>query len=136
MSEHDEKCQRCGEVGEDRRTLRMECFYAMEELGLPFGREDNHVYTLRVCKDCRATWMAAISGWFKNPQTHQEVGSGIFVRRNGASVEISEEEWRTKYPNREPVRVPDLFCKACNNTRKILEDHDGRSGYRKCTECQ
>ena len=31
-----ETCQRCGEKGEDRRTLWMSCFYAMEELGLPF----------------------------------------------------------------------------------------------------
>jgi hypothetical protein len=90
-------------------------------------------YTLRVCKDCRALWMAAISGWFKNPQTHQEVGSGIFVRRNGANVEITEEEWERLNPGREPVRA---YCNSCNNTRKILEDHEGRAGYRPCPECQ
>lgn len=33
---HGEKCQKCGEFGEDRRTLWMSCFYAMQELGLPF----------------------------------------------------------------------------------------------------
>ena len=33
-----EKCVRCGDVGEDRRTLWMACFYAMEELGVPFER--------------------------------------------------------------------------------------------------
>lgn len=32
-----EKCQRCGEEGEDRRTLWMACFYRMGELKLPFG---------------------------------------------------------------------------------------------------
>lgn len=31
-----EKCQRCGEVGEDRRTLWMACFYEMSELSVPF----------------------------------------------------------------------------------------------------
>ena len=31
-----EKCVKCGEEGEDRRTLWMACFYAMEELGVPF----------------------------------------------------------------------------------------------------
>lgn len=31
-----EECQRCKEVGEDRRTLWMACFYEMNELGLPF----------------------------------------------------------------------------------------------------
>lgn len=35
----DEKCQRCGEYGKDRRTLKMACFYAMEELGIPLERE-------------------------------------------------------------------------------------------------
>ena len=30
-----EKCQRCGEDGEDRRTLWMACFYEMGELGIP-----------------------------------------------------------------------------------------------------
>lgn len=28
----DEVCQRCGEAGEDRRTLWMACFYAMNEM--------------------------------------------------------------------------------------------------------
>lgn len=70
-----EKCQRCGAVGQDRRTLWMACFYQMDELGLPFGEktmlwEDSkykqHFYTLRVCKGCRAEWMGAIVAWFKN----------------------------------------------------------------------
>jgi hypothetical protein len=34
-----ERCDRCGEVGEDRRTLFMACFYEMNELGLPFKQE-------------------------------------------------------------------------------------------------
>lgn len=34
-----ETCVRCGEVGEDRRTLFMACFYDMEELELPFERQ-------------------------------------------------------------------------------------------------
>ena len=31
-----ERCAKCGEVGEDRRTLWMACFYAMNELKVPF----------------------------------------------------------------------------------------------------
>ncbi len=31
-----EKCQRCGEVGDDRRTLWMACLYEMNELPIPF----------------------------------------------------------------------------------------------------
>lgn len=34
--ETGEKCVRCGEVGEDRRTLWMACFYDMSELKVPF----------------------------------------------------------------------------------------------------
>lgn len=142
-----ERCQRCGEIGEDRRTLWMSCFYAMEELGLPFEDkvlfqvpndadikpekapvqiplgDGNHitldpgtfktespltpmrVYTLRVCKECRGEWMGAIEQWFKVKPQREEIGSGIFVRENGATVEISEEEWYRRNPGREPVRV-------------------------------
>lgn len=31
-----EKCVRCGETDQDRRTLWMACMYAMDETGLPF----------------------------------------------------------------------------------------------------
>jgi hypothetical protein len=34
-----ERYVRCGEEGEDRRTLRMACFYAMDELNVPFVSE-------------------------------------------------------------------------------------------------
>ncbi len=33
---YGDKCEKCGEVGEDRRTLWMACFYQMGELELPF----------------------------------------------------------------------------------------------------
>lgn len=33
-----EKCQRCGEEGEDRRTLWMACMYEMAEIGIPLER--------------------------------------------------------------------------------------------------
>lgn len=48
-----EKCQKCGEVGEDRRTLWMSCFYAMEELGVPFEqlRVTGETYELTGHKD-------------------------------------------------------------------------------------
>jgi len=106
-----QKCQRCGEGADpDLRTVRMSCGYDMDELGLPFMKLWNpdvnqNFYSLRVCKNCRATWMIAIRRWFNEPQHQQEVGSGIFVRRMGANVEVSEEEWRRENPGREPVRV-------------------------------
>lgn len=140
MSTDGEKCQRCGETGEDRRTLWMACFYQMSELGLPFDevqirgtltekigeevsrfgnlpifaepasdaqRRNYKFYTLCVCKDCRASWMGAIGEWFKAPlPVRESCGSGIFVRKNGATAEITEEEWREMHPDgREPCRV-------------------------------
>jgi hypothetical protein len=98
-----EQCQRCGEMGEDRRTLTMSCGYEMNELGLPFtmsGEGWTAAYLLRVCKGCRAEWMAALKGWFGAFEGKKSCGSGIFVRRNGATVEITEEEWRALKPAR------------------------------------
>ncbi len=126
MSEHDEMCQRCGEVGEDRRTLWMACFYAMNELGLPFKQvairgvvqeqtgverleflnaevpvfsyadgaveRQNQFFTLRVCKDCRADWLHSIKAWFGNVEKREETGTGVFLRKNGATYEASQEE--------------------------------------------
>lgn len=145
MTTHGEKCVRCGEVDEDRRTLWMACFYAMEELKIPFeqtvlfhadveklekvkdavgfdtgnGQRINIApptlktsaeltpqgfYTLRVCKECRADWMAAIQMWFVDKAAQVDrpsPGTGIFVRRNGTNVEVTEEEWRNLRNERE-----------------------------------
>lgn len=73
------------------------------------------MYTLRVCKRCRGEWLEAVESWF-NAQPEGEdgdadepegssIGSGIFVRRNGRNVEITEEEWYKNNPGREPVRA-------------------------------
>ena len=153
----NEICQRCGEAGEDRRTLWMACSYEMKELGLPFEertvlqpvdgdtreakleivkpavtlplsngvtftmsgptvRTDaelslHGLYTLRVCKECRGDWLAAIKTWFHaGKKARTSPGTGIFVRENGVNVEVSEEEWQRRaaaagQPGREPVRV-------------------------------
>lgn len=105
----EEKCVRCGDIGEDRRTLWMACFYAMEELGIPFVQVDvkeypKSFYTLRVCKACRADWMASIGDWFNSKPKNEAHGTGIYVRKLGATFEISEEEWRRNNPGRDPVR--------------------------------
>ena len=42
--------------------------------------------------------------YLKQPGTARlKWSSGIFVRENGATVEISREEWDRRYPGREPV---------------------------------
>lgn len=106
-----ETCQRCGELGEDRRTLSMACFYAMEELNVPFNEEVYHVpkdsgqmehnpkkfYTLRVCKDCRASWMGTIEQWFSLRPQKIPLGTGIYIREHGATREITQEEWEARH---------------------------------------
>ena len=93
-----ERCVKCGKIGQDRRTLWMKCFYAMDELKVPFkqvvikgilqevkkiektqfgnfptfkdvvdAKEDQYkFFTLRVCKECRASWLDTIEKWFKS----------------------------------------------------------------------
>lgn len=39
------------------------------------------------------------------PPTAPNGGSGIFVRRNGETVEMSREEWDRAFPSQEPVVV-------------------------------
>ena len=130
-----EQCIRCGEEGEDRRTLWHSCLYSMTELNVPFeqvkvvGHQHEFVETrelwfgdqrkdqgfppirqevyreepsakiertffnLRVCKQCRSDWMGAIEHWFNNIEPRRRVGTGIFVRKNGATVEVTYAEW-------------------------------------------
>ncbi len=67
-----EKCQRCNAIEDDLRNIWMACSYEMNELGLPFKEkymkdsENNKYlfYILRVCKQCRGSWMAAQINWF------------------------------------------------------------------------
>lgn len=37
------------------------------------------------------------------PGAKSETGSGIFIRENGSTKEISRKEWDKKFPGREPV---------------------------------
>jgi len=140
MSELGDRCARCGEIGEDRRTLWMACFYAMHELDVPFEEtgiitvesgpksegditgtqldfpsgkafvtHNKSFYTLSVCKDCRAEWMTAIEEWFKEAKTvDKETLTGVFVRRNGTNVELTEEQveqWKLEHGGAEPARL-------------------------------
>ena len=115
-----ENCEKCNEKADDLRTLWMACFYAMEELEIPFTKEiireggihDDHpneshnFYTLMVCKDCRADWLDSIKEWWNAPLKNKEsCGSGIYIRRNGATVEVTEEEFNRINPGVIPIKV-------------------------------
>jgi len=58
------------------------------------SKENGHrFFTLRVCKDCRAEWMGAIKQWFETPMTiSKSTGTGVYIRKNGATVEATPEE--------------------------------------------
>ena len=110
-------CVRCGAIGEDRRTLWMACFYEMNELAVPFsqvaielscGRGDQHFYTLRVCKACRASWMSAIEDWFGRSESRAPTGTGVYLRKNGETYEATPEEVAERFPNGGAVRVAAL----------------------------
>lgn len=127
-----EQCQACLQWGEDRRTLRMACFYEMGELRMRDGRPlpfDEQVvlrappeaelrtaappttirtsrgtvislgagtvttdaeltpqalFTLRVCKACRARWMHAIAEWFSLTREVAEAWEDQAGGRGGA----------------------------------------------------
>lgn len=73
-NEQGDRCDCCGEYGQDRRTLSMACEYNMDELDIPFTKKvfenvpsfgKDSLYTLLVCKSCRADWLEAIMVWFK-----------------------------------------------------------------------
>jgi hypothetical protein len=112
-----EKCMKCKKEGEDRRTLYMSCFYDMDELAVPFVHEKLYkidvpvpdaiieCFTIRVCKKCRADWLHMIEAWFNiNMPIFASCGSGIFIRKFGVNVEVTEEEFRCMHPDIEPIR--------------------------------
>ncbi len=88
------QCQRCGDDSFDLRTLYHRCFYDMSELNLPFTYDEDGFYKLTVCKDCRGDWMHSIQTWFNHLPARESSGSGIFIRKNGASVEVTEDQYK------------------------------------------
>lgn len=68
QKEFGEKCDCCGEYGQDRRNLWMGCGYDMNELGIPLKESSPGckppLFSLYVCKHCRGLWMTAIKEWF------------------------------------------------------------------------
>jgi hypothetical protein len=89
-----EQCQKCNSSEGDLRTLYMSCFYQMHELNLPFLETPEGDYTLRVCKNCRGDWMKAIKDWFHAPIIENENGDGIYIRKYGKLIELSEEKFQ------------------------------------------
>lgn len=51
--------------------------------------------------------------------TIKKASSGIFVRQNGKTVEITQEEWNQRYPDREPVK----FKEEEQETNTVYHDN-------------
>lgn len=109
-----ERCQVCGEVGEDRRTLKLRYFYDLAEYGLDLD-PDEHFYNVRTCKDCRADFLTMLVIWargdlvkVREDRARQDALNGvernIFIRLYGTNVGLTEEEWREINGDRMPVR--------------------------------
>lgn len=106
-------CMLCHAYGQDKRNLRVECMYAVEEVvpeALSLRDEGAHYYYLRICKSCRgalldhmATWReerVALRGRPKDHDGHledQDYTGLVCVRHNGRVIYVTEDEWRTRF---------------------------------------
>ncbi|MBI4022667.1 hypothetical protein HY375_00680 [Candidatus Berkelbacteria bacterium] len=61
------------------------------------------LFTLRLCKDCRADFMVALSIWWNTtPTVRRGADTGIFVREYGAVRELTVQEAQARWPEWEP----------------------------------
>lgn len=94
-------CQKCHgkrdgvEYDPDIRCLVVECFYDLQETGIPFypialtknGGPEMKGYGLNFCKKCRADFIQAMKVWFES-KPPIEPQTGYFVRHFGTNVQI------------------------------------------------
>lgn len=71
-------CQLCYAYGCDKRSLVVDCFYAVHELvpeaidlHLVEGRLNKRGYYLRICKRCRGEFLMAMQRWARERMTHR-----------------------------------------------------------------
>lgn len=106
----EEVCMLCEAKGEDKRTLRIDCFYDIKEaipeaLSLIYVKGEKGYY-LNICKDCRGELLLLLSEWrermlLKRPLQKDSDGHpyetdherNIPVRQYGAIKMMSYEEY-------------------------------------------
>jgi hypothetical protein len=110
----DDECQLCGAAGPDKRTLRVECFYAVHE-AVPEAIDMHAVdgsrsYLLRVCKACRGRFLGMMADWRsaclamrsvpKDSDGCEEWPDGdercTPVRENGAIKTLTLDGWKAR----------------------------------------
>ena len=56
-------------------------------------RDSHRLYTMRVCKDCRADWLSAIRQWFAGrPTDPDECGGNFYARELGATRKVPPDD--------------------------------------------
>jgi hypothetical protein len=119
----EETCQLCLAHGEDKRSLRIACVYAIHEVvpeAMDLGSvpEENALrggYFLRICKSCRGRLLAHLGQWRNEclalrdlPKDHDgnlgppSEDHNVPVRINGAIHYLTLEEWHARYRDRDP----------------------------------
>ena len=109
----DNLCMLCHAYGEDKRSLFISCFYAVEE-AVPEAIDlfdcgkhlSDRGYYLRICKSCRARFLGMLREWRNEcvslrdlPKDHDGIIEGedpdrnIPVRVNGITVMMTKDEY-------------------------------------------
>lgn len=115
----EDACQLCDAQGADKRSLFIDCFYAVYEV-VPeaidisdAGLERGRGYYLRICKSCRGRLLGKLQEWRNEcvsrrglPKDHDgndawdEPERNIPVRVNGATQMITEHEYHAWWASR------------------------------------
>lgn len=106
-------CQLCGAYGDDKRSLKIECFYDVSEV-IPEAIDCRQVgghdgWFLRLCKSCRGDLLGLLGDWRSNrvdlrgiPKDHdgniyeEDESKDIPVRVNGAIKMMSLDEFEVQ----------------------------------------
>lgn len=99
-------CMICDATGDDKRTLVVRCFYAVDEL-VPEMIATEEGYFARICKSCRGSFLGKMGEWRAErialrgiPKNHdgyvleEDSERNIPMRVNGMTVMMTEAEYR------------------------------------------
>ena len=102
----EDLCMICFAYGQDKRTLIVNCFYAVDEV-VPEMLDLENGYWARICKSCRGSFLGKMSEWREErvalretPKNHDgnvyddDESKDIPVRINGALVMMREEDFK------------------------------------------
>lgn len=123
-------CQMCYARGEDKRSLIIDCFYAVHEVVpeaidlaavTPPMQQHTHGYYLRICKNCRGGLLGKLREWAEacramrgqpkdsdgSPKTN-DPERNIPIRENGTVVKLTRDEWddRQRKRNKSHGTIP------------------------------